>query len=289
MHPQTRLGSIEFINSLPVDWGLLSGAVPSEVSILQASPARLNQEILEGGLDISPVSVFWYAEHHEKLLLLPDLSISSQSGVQSVLLFSRFDLPDLRERQIALTGKGRTTPALLEILCRYRHRFIPHFVPVHPECLEIPKGSDALLLIGDEALMARGGHKDSEIRVIDLAEEWWKWTALPIVFAVWAVRRDYFESNRQRVYDAYRALIRSRDWGLSHLEEILETAQKKLGLSRPALKDYFSFLYYHLDTDLLQGTRLFFNYALKCGLLESMPSIETILDVDQAVTRVEGR
>ncbi len=69
-----RLGSIEFINSLPVDLGLLSGEVAyPEARIYQASPAVLNQKVSEGVLDVSPVSAFWYGQHAKDLLVLPDL------------------------------------------------------------------------------------------------------------------------------------------------------------------------------------------------------------------------
>ncbi len=42
-----RLGSIEFINSLPVDLGILSGNVPvGDADVFQASPAVLSEKIL---------------------------------------------------------------------------------------------------------------------------------------------------------------------------------------------------------------------------------------------------
>ena len=125
-----RLGSIEFINSLPVDLGLLRGTIPSEAEIIQGSPAALNEKMLSGDLDLGPISVFWYAQHQEEWLLLPELSISSESGVQSVLLFSRHPFAELKGKRIALTGKGRTTPALLSILCQRKYGFMPAILSV---------------------------------------------------------------------------------------------------------------------------------------------------------------
>src|SRR3989338_6482002 len=81
-----RLGSIEFVNSLPVDWGFLSGAVPVEANIVTGSPAFLNDRISARELEVSPISVFWYAQRQKEFLLFPDLSISSESSVDSVLL-----------------------------------------------------------------------------------------------------------------------------------------------------------------------------------------------------------
>src|SRR3990167_6198834 len=101
-----RLGSIEFINSLPVDLGLINGKVPCPAEIVTGVPTVLNEKILKGSIDAGAVSALFYAEHQDQFLLLPDLSISSESGVGSVLLFSRYPMKHLKARQIAVTRQG---------------------------------------------------------------------------------------------------------------------------------------------------------------------------------------
>ncbi|MBI4352905.1 MAG: menaquinone biosynthesis protein [Candidatus Omnitrophica bacterium] len=271
-----RLGSIEFINSLPVDLGLLEGAVPLGAEIIQGNPVFLNRRMAEGKLDVSPVSAFWYAQNFESLFLLPDLSISSKSGVQSVLLFSRFDFKDLKGKPIAVTGKGRTTPALLEVLSRVHYGFVPTLREVSENGGGIPPGCGALLLIGDEALIARERNVRSDVKVIDLAEEWRRQTGAPIVFAVWAVRRDYFNANVREVRRIHRALLQSREWGLAHLEEVLKRSREKTGLALRGLRSYFSSIAYDLDEELIKGMRLYFDLAEKCGLLAAKPAVEFV-------------
>ncbi len=262
-----RLGSIEFINSLPVDLGILSGAVPVNAEVVSGPPAFLNKKILKKELEVSPVSAFFYAENQREFLILPDLSISSESGVESVLLFSRHPLKDLAGKKIAVTEKGRTTPALLEILCRMRYGFKPAIAK---------EGTDAFLLIGDEALAAREPLKNEGYQAIDLAEEWRAWTGLPIVFAVWVVRRDYFSAHAEEVFQIHRALLESKRWGLRHLDEILKAAGGKTGLSNTALQSYFSRLSYNFDENLRKGMRLYFDYAVQCGLLSPVSELEEI-------------
>ncbi|MBI3316190.1 MAG: menaquinone biosynthesis protein, partial [Candidatus Omnitrophica bacterium] len=217
-----RLGSIEFINSLPVDLGLLSGAVPFSCRIIQDTPAQLNRKILNDELDVSPISAFFYAEYAEEFFILPDLSVSSESGVMSVLLFSRFPLPELEDKTIFLTDKGRTTPVLLEILCRLRHGFIPETKPLTGS-LGNGEGADALLLIGDEALLEKERLTGLGFQAIDLAEEWRRWTGLPLVFALWAVRRSVFAVQGEAIERAHEAILRSKNGGLSHLD-LVKTA-----------------------------------------------------------------
>ncbi len=273
-----RLGSIEFINSLPVDLGLISGKVSAEAEIISGVPTSLNEKILKGSIDVSAVSTLWYAEHQDQFLLLPDLSISSESGVESVLLFSRYPMKHLKSRQIAVTGQGRTTPALLEILCRQYYGFRPDFKNVASQTEDIPEDEAALLLIGDNALMAKEKLKNRGYHIIDLAEEWKNRTALPFVFAVWAVRRDVFAAQPKEVLELHRALLSSKKWGAENLKEILIASEQKTGLPAQVLKRYFSRISYDFNEGLKCGLKLYLEYAVRCGILSSVGELETIQD-----------
>ncbi len=274
-----RLGSIEFINSLPVDLGLLTGAVRLEADFVQGSPVALNNKLLGGELDISPVSSFFYAEHADRLVLLPELSISSESSVESVLLFSREKIENLKNQTLRITGKGRTTPALLEILCRERYDFRPRL-----ELLSTPfdgelGDAEGVLLIGDEALEWKQRLKRRSLKVTDLAEEWREWTKLPFVFAVWAARRDFFSKNPGRTLEAWEAILRSRDWGFANMEQVFARSEQKTGLPKPILQSYFSRLSYDFNEKHKKGMALYFEYAVKCGLLEAARGIEEVSPV----------
>ena len=273
-----RLGSIRYVNSLPVDLGILSGAISSPAEIIQGVPAQLNDRIAEGALDISVVSAIWYARRQKEFLLLPRLSISSKSGVQSVLLFSRRPISELAGARIAVTAEGKTTPALLEVLCRQRYGFKPEIYAA-PGTLEIPSQAQALLVIGDDALKARERFKNSDLVVTDLAEEWEKWTGLPFVFAVWVVRREVFDARPEALFEVHKALLTSKQWGLSHPEEVIRRAKEISALEKPLLESYFSGLSYDFDASLKKGMRAYFEQAEKCGLLEPVEEFEEIAHV----------
>jgi len=271
-----RIGSIEFINSLPIDLGLLTGAIPGGYEMIQGTPAILNEMISKAHLGLGPVSSFWYGQHQKDFLLLPDLSISSESGVQSVSLFSRHEMRDLKGREIIVTQKGRTTPVLFHILCRLRDGFEPRFHASDKIFKEIPKNANAILLIGDEALTLKENLKDPAIKIFDLAEEWKRWTKLPFVFAVWAVRRDFFANDPEKVFLAHEALLESKAWGLKHLEQVVKTAATKIDLSEKTLRAYFSGISYDFDERLKKGLRLYFDLAEDCGLLKEAGDFEEI-------------
>lgn len=273
-----RLGSIEFINSLPVDYGLQSGAVSVNAKIIEGSPLALNQMIMKNELDVSPVSVFFYAQNAERLYLFPQLSISSLSGVESVLLFTQKKLEELQNSPIILTQKGQTTPVLLEILCRKRYGFKPMFIAEEKMGSWIQDPNVSALVIGDEALLLKEKLKGSKWKAVDLAEEWRNWTGLPIVFAVWAARKDFFDQNEELVQQVHASILESKRYGLEHPDEIIARAQEKINLPKDKIQFYLSLLSYDLTPELIRGMKLYFQYASECGLLPSKLEISFLPD-----------
>jgi chorismate dehydratase len=270
---QARLGSIGFINSLPVDYGLLSGEVPSPCRVVRGDPEELNRLMAAGRLDLGPVSALHYAEHAGELLLLGDLSISSRSGVKSVLFFSDEPPAALGGRRVALTRKGRTTPTLLRLLFERRWGVRPEYVDADAGLESFRDlGFAGTLLIGDEALCA----PTAGLCVTDLAEEWRSWTGLPFVFALWVVRRDFATSHPELLEEAHAAIRRSRLWSAAHADRILAAAREATGLDAPALEAYFRGLRYDFDSELAAGLRRYCELAAEGGHLASAPAFGTV-------------
>ena len=273
-----RLGCISYINSLPVDMGLLEGKIPLPgAEFVSGFPSELNQKIAANQVDVGPVSAFWYAQQPELFYVLPDLSISSESGVRSVLLFSRYSLKELAGKRIAITGQGKTTPALLEVISRSFYGFSPQLVFAEKQADPLTN-ADAFVVIGNEALLMRQKYAASPLIVTDLAEEWRLRTGLPFVFAVWVVRRDFFREHSQEAIRAFTALIASKHWGQTHLSEVLTRAQSVTGLTFDVLQDYFSCLSYNFDAPLQKAMLRFFEEATRLQLLLQVPALEFIPD-----------
>lgn len=260
---RVRLGSIRFINSLPVDLGLASGAIPFGGDIVRDDPSRLNEGIVAGTLDISPVSSLHFAEHASELVLLDGFSISSHSGVKSVLLFSRCPVSELHGKRIGVTPSGKSTPALLKILFQKHWKVDPVYVPLIDPRMD-PQAHDAALLIGDEALIA-ADRPQGYPYVTDLAAVWAEWTRLPFVFAVWAVRRDFVDADPKGLKATEAALEASREWGKLHPEKILDDAVRATGLARPVLESYFKGLRYDFAEDLRAGFNHYVRLARETG------------------------
>ncbi len=275
--PKTlRLGSIAYINSLPVDLGILKGAVDPgpDVTIIPDVPSGLNAHVIAGRLDITPVSALHYADNADSLVLLPDLSVSSESGVQSVLLFSKRPILEIGRAPIRMTDQGRTTPALLRILLEKRYGLKPLYL-LGPSTSDLSTVlDDAILLIGDDALRAADSPEAAGWQVTDLAQEWQAWTGRPFVFAVWTARRDFWQKHPDDVLRVLAALLKSRRWAAEHEWELIDEAELRSGLKPDRLRRYYKELRFDMDVTLVKGMMQYFDMAAQFGILRKAPKLE---------------
>jgi chorismate dehydratase len=259
-----RLGRIPWINCRPVYAAIDRGIVPVEAELITGTAAELNDLLAAGGLDVSVVSAVEYARNAAAYHLLPDLAITSDGPVHSVALFSRRPLHALDGATVLRSASSRTSVLLLELLCRHRWRVRPKFATVRAESSDLEALSafphEAVLVIGDAALLlaAEGRYP----YVSDLGGAWKDWTGLPFVFAVWAARR---EASHDAVQGIHAALLRSRAWGLEHLDELAAQAAAGTGIAPAVCRAYLGDLDYALSYRHLAGLTDFFRRLAQDG------------------------
>jgi len=213
-----RLGRIGFINTVPVYHGLQQALPPSLASnmhVISHTPMGLNQAIIAGELELSPVSTAWYAQHQRQLTLLPGLSVSSFGSVESVLLVSDFPLDEWTGQPIAVPDDSATSIAVLRALIQHHSGADPvdAFVvyPAHLQEKALQEYS-AVLTIGDRALAWQHRPKSATSthpHTIDLATAWNEFTQEPLVFAVWVARTDWLCEHESEASLIMEALVAS--------------------------------------------------------------------------------
>ena len=82
-----RLGRIGYVNCYPVYGAMDRGIVAAPATLVTGTPNELNDRLADGRLDVSVISAVAYAQYADRLALLPDLAISSDGPVRSVLIF----------------------------------------------------------------------------------------------------------------------------------------------------------------------------------------------------------
>lgn len=266
-----RVGRIPYINCYPVYGAIDRGIVRLDAEIVEGIPSRLNQCMAAGTLDVSVISAVEYARDATRYVLLPELAISCDGPVRSVLLFSRRPVDELHGARVLVSRSSMTSVALLELLFEQVWHRTPVFVPGDAELSDIDRFAgeehDARLVIGDAALLLAGGDDSSGSRpsypyVYDLGAEWKRWTGQPFVFAVWVALRSTPVAAALAVH---ARLLESRDWGLRHLPVLAEQAARVTGVPLAVCAEYLSGLDYGLSYPHLAGLTEFFRRLVAAG------------------------
>jgi chorismate dehydratase len=259
-----KIGRIPYVNCYPVYGAVDRGIVGLEGELISGVPTALNALMASGSLDISVVSAVEYARDSARYVLLPDLAMSCDGPVRSVMLFSKRPAQELDGRQVLVSRSSMTSVALLELLFAHVWSAEPNFVPGDAEIGDIARfddeDHDARLVIGDAALLLNGS--DVYPYQYDLGNEWKQWTGLPFVFAVWVAQRTTPVAEALRVH---AGLIASRDWGLMHLDVLAQQATDATGVSLTVCHEYLSGLDYRLSYPHLAGLTDFFRRLVMAG------------------------
>jgi chorismate dehydratase len=259
------IGRIPYVNCYPVYGAVDRGIVGLEGELISGVPTSLNALMASGSLDISVVSAVEYARDSARYVLLPDLAISCDGPVRSVMLFSKRPAAELDGRRVLVSRSSMTSVVLLELLFAHVWRAEPNFIPGDAEIGDIARFDDedheARLVIGDAALLLNGSPGLYPYQY-DLGNEWKQWTGLPFVFAVWVAQRTTPVADALRVH---AGLIASRDWGLSHLDVLAEQAASNTGMSLAVCHEYLSGLDYRLSYPHLAGLTDFFRRLVLAG------------------------
>jgi chorismate dehydratase len=243
-----RLGRMAYINTLPVDWGLVNGTLGRSVTVYRGAPTTLNRLLAEGRLDVSPVSSVATAEHAEEWLVFDNLCIGSRGEVGSVILDSSVPIEELEGASIAVTADSATAAQLLRILLARHWK-------IRAELIKTDSKATARLLIGDPALKTAQSRPSGFI--YDLGQCWREYTGRDFVFGLWCVRKAFVEEHPAETRELYRLLQTSRGRGQSESSQVVAEAARVTGLTETQIESYFDKLVFDLDDELWSGLEHF--------------------------------
>jgi chorismate dehydratase len=129
----------------------------------------------------------------------------------------------------------------------------------------------AAVLIGDAALRATYAAPRQGLQVHDLGTAWREWSGLPMVFAVWAVRRDFAEAHPGLVKDVHQAFLRSRELCLAELDVVAAAAARWEPFDASTLAQYFRTLDFSMGPRQVEGVREFARRAAEGGAVPALP------------------
>ncbi len=241
------IGRVSFVNCDP-----LYHALPDSWSVLPAPPAWLTGHLLRSDCLIAPIPTADYAAHHEQLQLLKGLGILSDGPVGSVLLFSTRPLELIRD--IALPSDSSTSNRLLMHLLSARD-LDPRMHQMGPDLDEMLSRCDAALLIGDRALDE--AERNPELVAMDLGAEWKAFTGSPMVFGVFAARRDAPSASLEDVSQLLNEQLRAFTDDSDFRTAVFQSTAQRSGFSLARVTDYFDEVRFKVGGDEVDGLNRF--------------------------------
>jgi chorismate dehydratase len=241
-----RVGHIQFLNCLPIYWGLVSSGALLDLELVKDTPDTLSNQLVAGELDIAPISLVEYLRNADDLVVLPGLAVGSDGPVMSCNLISQLPVAELDGARVALGSTSRTTVQLAQLVLRERYDVHPEYFRCPPDLGQMMRDAQAGVLIGDAALQA-SLHDAPRLglRVLDFGAEWKDWTGHPM-----AARPDL-------THEVHRAFLRSRDLSMEQVDKVARQSARWSVFDADVLERYFTTLDFSLGPRQLAGMREF--------------------------------
>ncbi|MFI9720261.1 menaquinone biosynthetic enzyme MqnA/MqnD family protein [Streptomyces sp. NPDC052396] len=265
-----RVGHIQFLNCLPLYWGLARTGSLLDLDLTKDTPEKLSERLVRGELDIAPVTLVEFLRHSEQLVALPDIAVGCDGPVMSCVIVSQLPLEKLDGARVALGSTSRTSVRLAQLLLAEKYGVRPDYYTCPPDLGAMMQEADAAVLIGDAALRA-SLHQAPRLglAVHDLGQMWKDWTGLPFVFAVWAARRDYLDREPLLVSKVHQAFLASRDLSLREVGKVAEQAARWEAFDAGLLERYFTTLDFRFGERQLAGVA---EFARRTGSSSGYPA-----------------
>ncbi|MDQ6929743.1 MAG: menaquinone biosynthesis protein [Candidatus Eremiobacteraeota bacterium] len=265
-----RCGRIQYTNDLPVYAAFDAHAIAYPGTLHSDVPSNLNALLVAGELDLSPISAFAYAKDAERFVLLPDLCIGARREVISVVLVSQAPPALLDGTTISLTRESASGANLLRVLLGRRYGVSANFVETDSP-LQVARSGKPALLIGDAAIDA--ALELAPEHVYDLGVLWHDWTGEQTVFAVWAARREVFESSPEAVRACMHALTDAYTWGRGHLGTVIAQAQAVKPRPEGFYENYYAKLNFNFHAAAQSGLSAYCRELAALGAIARLPQI----------------
>ena len=241
-----RVSAVSYLNTWPLVWGFLHGPQKGIFDFRFDLPAQCARALGRGEASVGLVPC---AELDPlELDFLPETGIACEGAVRSILLISK--QPFGKIRTLAVDSGSRSSVALARILLAERYGCRPEFQAMPPDPETMLAACDAALIIGDPAL--RIDPAQLPYQTMDLGAEWLAWSGLPMVFAVWAGKRQHLTEEVARIFtDSWR-------WGRDHMADIVAQASRERHFDTALAHDYLTrHIVYELGPRHLEGLALF--------------------------------
>src|SRR5262249_36446091 len=193
-----------------------------------ALPSECADQLASGEADIGIVPVIEMAR--QKLEYFRGTGIACRGPVRSILLVSKVPFREIR--RLATDSGSRTSVMLARVVLAEKFGVEPAVISRRADLAPMLGEADAALLIGDAALKIDPATLPFE--TLDLGAEWTSLTGLPMVFAVWAGRKEIVQEGYAT------AFVDSCGFGKASVDEIVRSESAARGFTESLVRKYLT-------------------------------------------------
>jgi chorismate dehydratase len=241
-----KISAVSYLNTIPFVYGILKSGCLENFRLDLDVPSVCAEKLINGEVDVALVPVGALPDFDDPFIV-SEYCIGAVGTVKTVLLLSQRPLEEIED--IYLDYDSRTSVKLVKILADQYWKIKPRWNNLNPGQSEHPGKLTSIVAIGDKTFELVKEYKYA----YDLAGEWFRFTGLPFVFAVWLSKKKLPVIFKDQLNEAL-------SFGLQHKAESLEFFKDKLpacGDCLSYLEDNISFLF---DEEKKKGMELFLKY-----------------------------
>ena len=247
--------AVSYLNTVPLVWGLQHAPDPAlrdTFDLRFALPSACADQLASGEADIGIVPVIEMAR--QGLDYFRGTGIACHGPVRSILLISKVPFKEIRT---LVTDSGSRTSAMLsQVILAEKFGVRPRVFSHPADLAEMLGKADAALVIGDAAL--RIDPATLPFETLDLGAEWIAMTGLPMVFAVWAGRKEVVHEPYGQIF------LDSCRYGLAHMDEMVAAEAAARQFSPDVVRRYLTHhIVFELGEKDYEGMRLYIQHALR--------------------------
>lgn len=245
-----KISIVSYTNTLPFKWALKKSDLLSSIDLQEDIPSICAQKLKFGQVDLALVPVALLAElpHY---FIETDYCIGAYKKVDSVMLYS--DVPLTEIEAITLDYQSKSSITLTRVLSKFFWKIDPQFKDGSPGFEKNTKGKNASVVIGDRTFELNGNYRYE----YDLAEEWFKFTGLPFVFAAWVST----EKLDETFIAEFNAVLK---YGVDFCFAAINESAGALHITKEKAIEYLTQrIDYKLDDEKRKAMNLFLDYIKK--------------------------
>ena len=251
----------------PLCYGLWNseGDLDLRVDIPAQLPITLQQRT--GNLRCAFLSPIDYARHGSGYCIVPGVAASSVNRSNTIQLFINSDVGDIRKIAVDIRVTSEIILAKIILAEKYPNREgskqAVQFLPMFPNRAEMLRKADAALIVNLHPVE----RMEEKPFALDLVEEWNDMTGLPYVHGCWVGH------DEEGLADVARELLRSKERGVTHLDQIADTLAAEKNLSRQFASQYLSTFSYDFGELEQESMTEFMKFAYFHGILPDVPEL----------------